>query len=283
MNKTIAILLVILSLALSGAALAEGEPVSVTSPGEEYTGASEAAPVAFTPQPAATPVPAGAALSSQTVTIRRQGDVNVRRQPRYDSDKVGVAKAGRTYALLDIAEDGWYHIRLLDGLEGYISSKLVQGQPEIATASRVIIRKSGNANVRQEADAASARVGVARAGRSYPLLSTADNGWYRILLYGGIVGYVSPKVVSRVSEPGENPDATPAPAAKAEEAETGNTVTIRRQGNVNVRKEPKFDSEKVGTAIAGRRYPLLDTAENGWYHIRLGNGVEGYISNKLAK
>ena len=103
MNKTIAILLVILSLALSGAALAEGEPVSVTSPGEEYTGASEAAPVAFTPQPAATPVPAGAALSSQTVTIRRQGDVNVRRQPRYDSDKVGVAKAGRTYALLDIA------------------------------------------------------------------------------------------------------------------------------------------------------------------------------------
>ena len=283
MNKTIAILLVILSLALSGAALAEGEPVSVTSPGEEYTGASEAAPVAFTPQPAATPVPAGAALSSQTVTIRRQGDVNVRRQPRYDSDKVGVAKAGRTYALLDIAENGWYHIRLLDGLEGYISSKLVQGQPEIATASRVIIRKSGNANVRQEADAASARVGVARAGRSYPLLSTADNGWYRILLYGGIVGYVSPKVVSRVSEPGENPDATPAPAAKAEEAETGNTVTIRRQGNVNVRKESKFDSEKVGTAIAGRRYPLLDTAENGWYRIRLGNGVEGYISNKLAK
>ena len=147
------------------------------------------------------------------MTIRRQGDVNVRRQPRYDSDKVGVAKAGRTYALLDIAENGWYHIRLLDGLEGYISSKLVQGQPEIATASRVIIRKSGNANVRQEADAASARVGVARAGRSYPLLSTADNGWYRILLYGGIVGYVSPKVVSRVSEPGENPDATPAPAA----------------------------------------------------------------------
>ena len=283
MNKTIAILLVILSLALSGAALAEGEPVSVTSPGEEYTGASEAAPVAFTPQPAATPVPAGAALSSQTVTIRRQGDVNVRRQPRYDSDKVGVAKAGRTYALLDIAENGWYHIRLLDGLEGYISSKLVQGQPEIATASRVIIRKSGNANVRQEADAASARVGVARAGRSYPLLSTADNGWYRILLYGGIVGYVSPKVVSRVSEPGENPDATPAPVAKAEEAETGNTVTIRRQGNVNVRKESKFDSEKVGTAIAGRRYPLLDTAENGWYRIRLGNGVEGYISNKLAK
>ena len=198
-------------------------------------------------------------------------------------DEVGVAKAGRTYALLDIAENGWYHIRLLDGLEGYISSKLVQGQPEIATASRVIIRKSGNANVRQEADAASARVGVARAGRSYPLLSTADNGWYRILLYGGIVGYVSPKVVSRVSEPGENPDATPAPAAKAEEAETGNTVTIRRQGNVNVRQEPKFDSEKVGTAIAGRRYPLLDTAENGWYRIRLGNGVEGYISNKLAK
>ena len=279
MKKQLCIAFALVILCLSACALAEGTPVGVTSPGEEYISVPATTPVSFTPQPAATPVPAAAA--SRTVTIRRDGDVNVRSQARYDSAKIGVAKAGRTYALLDIAENGWYRIRLLDGLEGYISPKLVQGQPEAATTSRVIIRKSGNANVRKEADPASARVGVARAGRSYPLLSTAENGWYRILLGGGIVGYVSPKVVSRVSEPGENPDATPAPAADT--ADTGKTVTIRRQGNVNVRKEPTHDSDRVGVAIAGRRYPLLDTAENGWYHIRLGSGVEGYISSKLAK
>ena len=277
MKKHLCIASALVILCLGVCALAEGTPVGVTSPGEEYISLPEATPVSFTPQPAVTPVPAAAA--SRTVTIRRDGDVNVRRQARYDSVKIGVAKAGRTYALLDVAENGWYRIRLLDGLEGYISPKLVQGQPEAATTSRVIIRKSGNANVRKEADPASARVGVARAGRSYPLLATAENGWYRILLGGGIVGYVSPKVVSRVSEPGENPDATPAPAAE----ELTQKVTIRRKGNVNVRQEPQFSSNKVGTAIAGRSYPLLETAENGWYKIRLENNVEGYISSKLAK
>ena len=279
----------VLALLLGAGALAEDMPVSVTAPGENVPVAVTApggsapvavtvpggnAPVAFTPLPAATPAP----LSGRTVTIRRSGDVNVRRQPRYDSDKVGVARAGRTYALIDVAESGWYRIRLMDGVEGYISPKLVQGQPESATAQRVIIRKSGNANVRSEADAASRRVGVARAGRSYPLLSTEENGWYRILLSGGIVGYVSPKVVLRVTEAGENPDATPAPVSDVK-----GTVTIRRQGNVNVRQQPEYSSPKIGTATAGRKYPLLDTAENGWYRIRLENGVEGYISSKLAQ
>ena len=245
--------------------------------------AEDAAPV-FTPLPAAastaTPAPAASA-ANRTVTIRRDGDVNVRREPNAYSQKVGMAKAGRTYALVETAENGWYRIRLLDGTEGYISPKLVQGEPQAATAQRVIMRKSANVNVRESPDPASRRVGVARAGRSYPLLDTADNGWYRVLLSGGVVGYVSPKMILRVTEPGENPDATPAPAESA--ADTGETVRIRRSGNVNVRQEPAFASVKIGTAVAGRRYPLLETAENGWYKIRLENGVEGYISPKLTQ
>ena len=166
---------------------------------------------------------------------------------------------------------------LLDDIIPY--PKLIQGDPEVHTEQRAIIRKSGNANVRETAEASSRRVGVARAGRSYPLLSVSENGWYKILLPGGVVGFVSPKMVTRVTEPGENPDATPAPAAE----EPTQKVTIRRKGNVNVRQEPQFSSNKVGTAIAGRSYPLLETAENGWYKIRLENNVEGYISSKLAK
>ena len=249
--------------------------------------AEEAVPV-YTPLPAATAAPTVAPLAAtpaqgytagQTVTIRRSGDVNVRKNPAYSSDRVGLAKAGRTYALLETAENGWYKIRLTDGREGYVSPKLVQGAPQEATARRVIIHKSGDVNVRQEPDAKSRRVGVAKAGRSYPLLTTDESGWHRILLAGGVVGYVSPKVVSRVTEPGENPDARTTPVPQ----DTGKTVRIRQSGNVNVRQESKYDSIKVGTATAGKRYPLVDTAENGWYKIRLENGVEGYVSPKLAQ
>ncbi len=122
MKKHLCIASALVILCLGVCALAEGTPVGVTSPGEEYISVPATTPVSFTPQPAATPVPAAAA--SRTVTIRRDGDVNVRSQARYDSVKIGVAKAGRTYALLDVAENGWYRIRLLDGLEGYISPKL---------------------------------------------------------------------------------------------------------------------------------------------------------------
>ncbi len=245
--------------------------------------AEEVTPV-YTPQPivpaSVTAAPAAPNYAAgQTVTIRRDGDVNVRLKPAYSSDRVGLAKAGRTYALLETAENGWYKIRLTDGREGYVSPKLVQGAPQEATAQRVIIHKEGNANVREQPEANSRRVGVARAGRSYPLLMTDETGWYRILLPGGVVGYVSPKMVSRVTNPGENPDAKPTPIP----TDTGKTVRIRQKANVNVRQEPQFDSVKVGTATAGKRYPLVDTAENGWYKIRLENGVEGYISPKLAQ
>lgn len=268
----------LLSLLTLGCAQAEGTGVVAIQPiGSAVQ--ETASPVTFTPQPTATPVVPASPASAQTVTIRRAGDVNVRREPRFNSERIGTAKAGRTYALVEIAESGWYKIRLLDGKEGYISPKLVQGDPEVHTEQRAIIRKSGNANVRETAEASSRRVGVARAGRSYPLLSVSENGWYKILLPGGVVGFVSPKMVNRVTEPGENPDATPAPAAE----EPTQKVTIRRKGNVNVRQEPQFSSNKVGTAIAGRSYPLLETAENGWYKIRLENNVEGYISSKLAK
>ena len=281
----------ICALCLIGPVCAE-EATSISTP-VPAAPAPTVAPVAAAPTvapaaartiaPAAAPTAAPAAAAGgyaagQTVTIRRSGDVNVRKQPAYSSDRIGIARAGRTYALLETAENGWYKIRLTDGREGYISPKLVQGAPQESTAQRVIIHKSGDANVRQEPDASSRRVGVARAGRSYPLLSTAENGWHRILLTGGAVGYVSPKVVSRVTNPGENPDATPTPVPTS----TGETVRIRQKANVNVRQEPQYSSARVGTATAGKRYPLLETAENGWYKIRLENGVEGYISPKLA-
>ena len=263
----------LLSLSVAGAT-AEALPMVTPAP------TVSAQVLSATPAPLRIDLPTTAAApSGQTVTVRNEGDVNLRRRATSASDRVGTARAGHTYPLLEIAENGWYKILLSNGVEGYISPKLVQGEPEQTSEQRVVIHKRGNVNVRQEPKASARRVGVARAGRSYPLLETDQSGWHKILLSGGVVGYVSPKVVSRVTNPGENPDATPSPVP----TDTGETVLIRKAGDVNVRKTPEYASPRVGTARAGRRYPLLETAENGWYKIRLSNGVEGYVSNKLAQ
>ncbi len=62
-----------------------------------------------------------------------------------------------------------------------------------------------------------------------------------------------------------------------------NMVKIIHKGSVNVRKQSTADSEKVGAAEAGAFYEYIETSQNGWYKIRLENGVVGWVSGKMAE
>lgn len=65
---------------------------------------------------------------------------------------------------------------------------------ESSGSGQVRIRKGGNVNVRAESNSDSKKVGSAKAGATYPYLGVADNGWYKIQLEDGTVGYVSPNM-----------------------------------------------------------------------------------------
>lgn len=58
-------------------------------------------------------------------------------------------------------------------------------------------------------------------------------------------------------------------------------IRINNGSNPNVRSQPNANSRKLGTAQSGRTYELLDE-QNNWYKIRLENGIEGWISMKMA-
>lgn len=77
--------------------------------------------------------------------------------------------------------------------------------------------------------------------------------------------------------------------AQEEAADDGQTeaaairrVKIRNEGAVNVRQSSSAESEKVGTAQAGKIYQCLSVAENGWFEIRLENGARGFVSPRMA-
>ena len=54
-------------------------------------------------------------------------NVNVRNKPTTeDSVVLKVAKTGETYEYYELVDDAWYHIRLDDGKEGYVSAKYVE-------------------------------------------------------------------------------------------------------------------------------------------------------------
>lgn len=61
---------------------------------------------------------------------------------------------------------------------------------------KVRIRKSGDVNVRKESNSDSARVGSAKAGAEYPCLGIEDNGWFRIQLENGDIGFISGKMAT---------------------------------------------------------------------------------------
>ena len=57
--------------------------------------------------------------------INEGSNPNVRSKPASDGQKVGNAKSGKTYDLLE-EKDGWFKIRLEDGSEGWIAGGMAQ-------------------------------------------------------------------------------------------------------------------------------------------------------------
>ena len=60
------------------------------------------------------------------------------------------------------------------------------------------------------------------------------------------------------------------------------TITIRKDVDVDVRENPESGAQIVGTALKGKKYPLMSISENGWYEIQLEENVFGYIRKKMG-
>lgn len=59
--------------------------------------------------------------------IQILSNVNVRNKPTTEGSEVMmVAKTGETYEYYELVDDAWYHIKLEDGKEGYVSAKYVE-------------------------------------------------------------------------------------------------------------------------------------------------------------
>lgn len=184
--------------------------------------------VTATPVPTATPTPEPTATPTATpnqpigigtVKIQDVANANVREKSNEDSTRVGRAMAGQTYPCLSIAGNDWYKIQLENGTVGYISQWVATFTANDAAATAdtsaqqttqqaetrqigigtIRIQGNANANVREKSNENSTRVGRAMAGQTYPCLSIARNGWYKIQLEDGTVGYISDKVATWVN------------------------------------------------------------------------------------
>lgn len=96
----------------------------------------------------------------------------------------------------------------------------------------------------------------------------------------GQVAAENPEQTGPGEAPAENPDAQSPEGPQQPEEPQVPSETVYATDNVNIRKEPREDAEKVGSAVAGQSFTRSGMTEDGWSEISY-NGGTAYIKSEF--
>ena len=186
--------------------------------------------------------------------------LRIRRQPSTSSDTIGYLSRDEEVSIVGI-RNGWYRIQLDDNRFGYVSAEYIELQEE--DVEEPVITRTGyssgsNVRVRKEASTSAAILATLNRGDSFTVLGDAQNGWYNVQLSNGTAGYIHADYVAFTK-----------PVATRTGYSSGS--------NVRVRKEASTSAAILATLRRGESFTVLGTAQNGWYSVRLSNGISGYV------
>jgi len=139
----------------------------------------------------------GEVLAQTQFEVAPQGNYGAYYSSRWDSEddyrkRMNLAMVGSTHGDTDAA----YNAQVSASYDEVADTEAsVSGE-----YGTVKIREGSNVNVRKKSNADSARVGIVKGGAEYPCVGIADNGWYKIELEDGTVGYVSNKMATIINE-----------------------------------------------------------------------------------
>ncbi len=186
--------------------------------------------------------------------------LRIRRQPSTSSDTIGYLSRDEEVSIVGI-RNGWYRIQLDDNRFGYVSAEYIVLQEE--DVEEPVITRTGysfgsNVRGRKEASTSAAISLTLNRGDSFTVLGDAQNGWYNVQLSNGTAGYIHADYVTFTK-----------PVATRTGYSSGS--------NVRVRKGASTSAAILATLRRGESFTVLGTAQNGWYSVRLSNGISGYV------
>ena len=225
-------------------------------------------------------------VASGTVTgtiVNCTSFVNVRAKASSNSTKLGTAKKGATYTILGTSGN-WTKIQYTSSKEGYVFSKYISkngsgSEDETETPASdgqklKIVNCTTSVNVRSKASSDSTKLGEAKKGTEYKLLSTVKIGsrtWYKIQYTSSKVGYIFGtygKVINGSSSGGTDV--------------IGTVKIVNCDSFVNVRSKANSSSSKLGEAKKGATYDCLGISGN-WYKIQYTSSKVGYVFHTYVK
>ena len=214
--------------------------------------------------------------SSETPSSGKTGTItadalNVRSGPSTSYGKVTMVYKGQSVTILE-SSNGWHKIKTQNGQIGWASSDYIStsgqgggGSTETPSTGKGTVTAS-TLNIRSGPSTSNSIVGKAYKGNTVDILSSS-NGWYKVKLSNGQVGWASGDYISKGGESGGGSTETPA---------TGKgTVTASA---LNIRSGPSTSNSIVGKAYKGNTVDILSSS-NGWYKVKLSNGQVGWGSS----
>ena len=211
------------------------------------------------------------AVQTGTVTA---SVLNIRSGAGTNYSVITKAYKGESVDILD-TNNGWYKVKLSNGKIGWASSDYINRTSNSNNNSQngTVISGYGKVtasalNVRSGAGTNYSVVTKAYQGDKVELLESS-NGWYKIKLSNGKVGWASSDYITKVNDSSNN--------------NSQNGTAISGYGKVtasalNVRSGAGTSYSVVTKAYQGDKVELLESL-NGWYKIKLSNGKVGWASS----
>lgn len=178
---------------------------------------------------------------------------------------------------------------------------------------QVVIRKDSDVRVRVSPEMDAEVVGTAKKGATYLLYEVEENGWLKIKLEDGSIGYIGHWLCARYIDSSAEQTEEPEPE-KTEEKEvpaqtaseqtgsaaasgksdssdpgisesTGVTKGILTKNKVGLREKPEKNGRKIRLLDKGAKVDVIGKTSNGeglWYYVQYNN-EKGYLNSEMLE
>ena len=212
--------------------------------------------------------------ATQTGTVTASA-LNIRSGAGTNYSVITKVYKGESVNILD-SSNGWNKVELSNGKVGWASSDYININHNLQNGTNI----SGHGkiatsvlNVRSGAGTSYTVIAKAYEGEKVELLESL-NGWYKIKLSNGTIGWSSSDYITKVDNNDNNNSSN-------DNAQSG--IEISGYGKIdtsvlNVRNGAGTSYTVIAKAYEGEKVELLESL-NGWYKIKLSNGTIGWSSS----
>ena len=212
--------------------------------------------------------------ATQTGTVTASA-LNIRSGAGTNYSVITKVYKGESVNILD-SSNGWNKVELSNGKVGWASSDYININHNLQNGTNI----SGYGkittsvlNVRSGAGTSYSVIAKAYEGEKVELLESL-NGWYKIKLSNGTIGWSSSDYITKIDNNDNNNSSNDNTQSGIEISGYGKIAT----SVLNVRNGAGTSYSVIAKAYEGEKVELLESL-NGWYKIKLSNGTIGWSSS----